>query len=299
MMSQRPMHASMWYIMLLYLIWMRMIKTVDMYTVHTHKLPKLIHQTWKTLNVPIVVQRHVNSWKRLNPEYEYRLWTDDEIDVYMIHRHPELTRAWTIMNHIEKADTFRYAILFDQGGIYADVDVTCVKSIKQWSKGIDNVELYIGFEVMTERHDWKDWFARKYQICQWTMGGVPGHPVFKLVLKKIVQFFAEFNSEQRERMGVMESTGPGIWTDAVMEHLRETHNIVFDITSERDINRIKRISESRTRKVYHQIGTILLLPVAAFASTENEYINRRGRDMSEIYIVHHFLGSWKSNYIGH
>ena len=85
------------------------------------------------------------------------------------------------MKPIEKADTFRYAILHDKGGYYADVDVTCTRGIDEWQQQTNdffNVDLMVGFEVVTEREDWAQWYARKFQMCQWTMAGRAGHPVF-------------------------------------------------------------------------------------------------------------------------
>ena len=46
-----------------------------------------------------------------------------------------------------------------------------------------------GLEVATERPDWAQWFAHRYQVCQWTMAGRKGHPVFASVLEKIKVFF--------------------------------------------------------------------------------------------------------------
>ncbi len=41
--------------------------------------PKIIHQTWKDENIPERWQGAVESCKKLNPGYEYRLWTDKEL----------------------------------------------------------------------------------------------------------------------------------------------------------------------------------------------------------------------------
>jgi mannosyltransferase OCH1-like enzyme len=64
----------------------------------------------------------------------------------------------------------RYAILYDQGGYYADIDVECTEPIDNWladHDNYDNVEMVVGFEVVTDREDWADWFARPIQLCQW------------------------------------------------------------------------------------------------------------------------------------
>ena len=58
---------------------------------------------------------------------------------------------------------FRYAILLDEGGVYADLDVTCLQPVDKWMQrtgDYGNVELLVGFEITTNRHDWRLWFAR-------------------------------------------------------------------------------------------------------------------------------------------
>ena len=42
------------------------------------KIPKIIHQTWKTNNVPEKCKEWVKSWKEKNPGWDYRLWTDED-----------------------------------------------------------------------------------------------------------------------------------------------------------------------------------------------------------------------------
>lgn len=68
----------------------------------------------------------------------------------VMYRYPELHRAWQRMKPIEKADTYRYAVLHHYGGYYADLDVTCARPIDLWTKQnfqYDNVDFIVGFEV--------------------------------------------------------------------------------------------------------------------------------------------------------
>ena len=36
------------------------------------------------------------------------------------------------MKPVQKADIFRYIVLMVHGGVYADIDVTCVRPVDQW-----------------------------------------------------------------------------------------------------------------------------------------------------------------------
>jgi mannosyltransferase OCH1-like enzyme len=40
------------------------------------KIPKIIHQTWKTENVPWKWKLYQKKVKQLHPDWEYKLWTD-------------------------------------------------------------------------------------------------------------------------------------------------------------------------------------------------------------------------------
>ena len=54
-------------------------------------IPKIIHQTWKTKEIPKELIFCVESWKRLNPTWEYRLWTDEEMDSFVKKEFPEMS----------------------------------------------------------------------------------------------------------------------------------------------------------------------------------------------------------------
>ncbi len=89
-------------------------------------IPKIIHQTWKTKDVPKITIPWIESWKRLNPDWEYRFWTDDD-NLKLCHEEfPELLDIYTSYQFdIQRADVARYMILYQHGGLYADIDTEC------------------------------------------------------------------------------------------------------------------------------------------------------------------------------
>ena len=44
-------------------------------------IPRIIHQTWKTETIPPQWEAAQRSWRDAHPGWEYRLWTDDDLDV--------------------------------------------------------------------------------------------------------------------------------------------------------------------------------------------------------------------------
>jgi hypothetical protein len=43
-------------------------------------MPRIIHQTWKTEAIPPQWQAAQRSWRDAHPEWEYRFWTDEDLD---------------------------------------------------------------------------------------------------------------------------------------------------------------------------------------------------------------------------
>jgi len=65
----------------------------------------------------------------LLPDWEYRLWTDDDIlSVMQRNFAPFVDRFLRIKRGIVIADIGRYAALYEQGGIYLDTDYKLIKA---------------------------------------------------------------------------------------------------------------------------------------------------------------------------
>lgn len=94
------------------------------------KIPKIIHQTWKTSKVPDFLEFCCNSWKIMNPEWQYKLWTHDEMEKWTKENYPRLYGIY--MNYpyaIQRADMFRWLVLHKVGGLYVDLDFECIRPL--------------------------------------------------------------------------------------------------------------------------------------------------------------------------
>eukprot|EP00041_Stephanoeca_diplocostata_P036648 m.1346976 g.1346976 ORF g.1346976 m.1346976 type:complete len:270 (+) comp24908_c2_seq11:248-1057(+) len=93
----------------------------------------IIHQMWKSeSSIGSFGRNSQRSWQDLNPSYKYMFHTDADMEENMKEWHPELAHAWSQMKVIEKADTYRYAVVHRFGGYYADMDVVCEQPIDDW-----------------------------------------------------------------------------------------------------------------------------------------------------------------------
>jgi hypothetical protein len=94
-------------------------------------IPKIINQTapadsskWHPL-----WHRCQQSWKENFPEFEYRLWTDDDINNLIKEHYPQYWGMYQQFPvHIMKIDFVRFAIMHHVGGIYADMDYYCYQN---------------------------------------------------------------------------------------------------------------------------------------------------------------------------
>lgn len=93
-------------------------------------IPKIIHQTWKDENIPhdMFKGEWVDSWKHLHPSWEYKFWTDADIKEFMETKFPDfMDRFNAYPKNIQRVDAFRYFVLYEYGGLYADLDFECLR----------------------------------------------------------------------------------------------------------------------------------------------------------------------------
>jgi inositol phosphorylceramide mannosyltransferase catalytic subunit len=93
---------------------------------YTPIVPKKIHQIWLGSAFPNKYKKFQESWKQINPDFEYYLWTDDNVrDLGLYNIESYLATD----NYGVKSDLARYEILHKFGGIYVDTDFECLKPL--------------------------------------------------------------------------------------------------------------------------------------------------------------------------
>jgi mannosyltransferase OCH1-like enzyme len=96
-------------------------------------IPKIVHKIapqdqskWR----PIWIQSH-NSWLKYFPEPEYKImmWNDDDIDNFIKDKYNWFYEIYiNYPYNIQRFDIVRYFILYEYGGIYADMDYEIFKN---------------------------------------------------------------------------------------------------------------------------------------------------------------------------
>ena len=89
-------------------------------------IPKVIYQSWKTKKLPEYAQKNAELLKKLNPEYEYVLYDDNDCRKFLLDNFGKnyLNAFDALIPGAYKCDFWRYAILYVKGGVYMDIDLT-------------------------------------------------------------------------------------------------------------------------------------------------------------------------------
>ncbi len=146
----------------------------------TPKIPKIIHQIWIGHRpIPKKLQEYQQTWIEQNPDWEYKLWTNEEVKNYTFaNKDLELLFGQSLTLG-ERVDVFRYDILYRYGGIYADCDCICLKPFDIFAHSYD---FFAGiFPPMFATME----TAIFLQNC--LIGVKPQHPIIKKVASLMVE----------------------------------------------------------------------------------------------------------------
>ena len=82
-------------------------------------MPKKIHQIWLGSELPRRYRRLTETWKEFHPDWEYRLWTDKDVnDVDIPRRELFDSIPKTKLYQGQRSDFLRYHILKQYGGSF-------------------------------------------------------------------------------------------------------------------------------------------------------------------------------------
>ncbi len=89
-------------------------------------IPKKIHQIWLGPKpIPEQYQEYSKTWQILHPDWEYKLWREEDIAAWDFPSKDLFDKA---SSYQEKSDILRYEILYKHGGLYVDMDYKALKN---------------------------------------------------------------------------------------------------------------------------------------------------------------------------
>jgi len=217
-------------------------------------IPKIIHQTWKTKDIPRQYAGFVESVKRYNPDYQYRLWTDENNRGLIKDLYPWFLRTFDAYKHgIERADAVRYFILYTYGGVYIDLDMECLKPIDSLLR---NADLFFSIEAGP--------FIQNQVVSNAFMACARKNLFFLHIMKNLEGFIRQDITYH----DVFNNTGPDMVTK---QYFRNRTKFDFRIIGLHDICPIRVIHQHPFFKGY----------------TLEEI-----RKQKKLFLIHHCTNSW-------
>ncbi|KAJ3251871.1 hypothetical protein HDU77_005617 [Chytriomyces hyalinus] len=175
----------------------------------SRKIPKVIHQSWKTKLVPTKYARMVDSWKSMNPDYEYRIWSDSDNRNLIETHYPWFLEVFdSYEDPILQADASRVFYMHQYGGVYADLDFQCLKPLDTLLGTHDAVlgSMNTGF----------NFFLRAHSIPNAFMASKPGHPMWITCAQRMM----------KQRKGTVEQrTGPAMLYRCYSDYIKSNRNM--------------------------------------------------------------------------
>lgn len=235
-----------------------------------------------------------------NSGYHAEFRTDQSADDFVREKYadrPDIVGTYMALTiPILKADLLRYLLLYAEGGVWFDLDVSCEGiPIDEWipEKFREDVSLVVGWEF-----DAGFEFLFERQFTTWTVMARKGVPHLMAVVKDIVKSVADMARANNATMlqlqmdmvgDVVELTGPRRFAKSVTESV------------EASLNKTGRWDGWDG---YYEIlepklaGDVLILPGYSLAELFNTYREDDQEKLGPSLVVHHYAGSWKNEYGG-
>ena len=220
--------------------------------------------------------------------------TDESGDQYVSSHYasrPDIVHTYLSLRiPILKADFLRYLLLFSEGGVWSDLDVSCEVPIDSYipPQYKSRAGLVVGWEFDV---GWGENIIR--QFASWTIMAAPGSVHLRVVIDEIVDAIVSkaemygvgVDGLSIEMVGdIIDLTGPRRLTRGVMKSLGNIRNETFDVGG------VSRLLEPVL------VEDVLILPGFAFAASSNNYVGKNVTGMA--LVTHHYAGSWKNHHGG-
>lgn len=196
-------------------------------------IPKKIFQLIQDKNnIPPRIQININSIKKLNPNWTYTLYDDNDIIQYLKqHYPPNITEIYNKINPdygAARADFFRYLLMYKEGGVYLDVKSGMKIPLDQIIKKDDE---YILVNWNENANTMCNLTGTKYgEFQQWHIMCKPNHPFLETVIDNVSKNILNYdkNTHGVGKIGVLIITGPVAYTKAIDKILHNHKHTKYD-----------------------------------------------------------------------
>ncbi|KAI8853267.1 hypothetical protein BC829DRAFT_487094 [Chytridium lagenaria] len=256
-------------------------------------------------------QHNIANWKSQNPTFTLTLYDDADM-LKMVTEEgepliPGMLDVYTsFQKNVERADFWRYLVVYLYGGVYVDSDVFPKQPLDTWHRffdpekavGVPHLTLlndtrvdgpwiqgFVGAEAhLTEPQRIQQNFAFRIQWCQWAFAFRPRHPfLLKLLRSIITHVHGERNGTVKSSgswlIDLLMRTGPGRFTVVVEEWLKEQSRGRGGMLTSEDV-----VSG------YEVVGSVGFMPPYAFGY--RGWVDPPPPSADRLLVEHQFHQSW-------
>ena len=233
-------------------------------------IPRIIHQLWKTSKIPHRWRDCAESWKKHHPNWEYRLWTDEDAGNLVKAHHPGLRGVLDSFPYtIQRVDIMRYLILSVFGGVYVDLDMECLQPLDVLLNGLQFAAAY---EPPEHEADLRE----SRVVCNAFLASTREHPLWSAAIGELL---SRPPKKALVHYDVLTSTGPLFLTRVIRQFAE------------------KRLTLLDPRLVYPVAnGSAALKTLKAGGEKARRMKQRLVSDGS--FAVHYWANSWVRNLTG-
>lgn len=182
-------------------------------------IPKIIHQTYKTKDLPPQLDEISKRIQQTCPDFEYRLYDDEDIINFIKENYDEETVSlYNMINPklgMARADFFRYLVIYKVGGFYFDIKSYPKVDLTHWAES---------FSFITAHWPNRDHANKlKYPLGEfqnWHVISEPGHPIIANVIRRMKENIKNYRYRPTQtdvKMDVLDVTGPLCYSRAILE----------------------------------------------------------------------------------
>lgn len=169
-------------------------------------IPKIIWQTYKIdyESLPEYIKDLCDTWSENNPDYLVNYMSDNDIrDFIKTEFDNDIVKIFDqVPVGVMRGDMFRYLIILNKGGVYADIDTVCQLPCDTWVQEDKDF-------IVAPEHD--------MNFCQWTFAANAGNNIIKSVVELMISRLS--NPDYSMKNFVHYHTGPSMFTDGINKEI--------------------------------------------------------------------------------
>lgn len=275
-------------------------------------IPKIIHYCWLSKDsYPANIQKCIDSWKRVLPDYEIWLWNFERFD---INSSIWVKEAFEHKKYAFAADYIRLYALYNYGGIYLDSDVEVLKSFddlldlpyfigkENTPSGIEAATIGCekGFSLMGEML--QRYEGRPFIKVDGTMDCLPLPFIFRACIESRFKFNAineksQFlNDESIINVFPVDWFSPKTWNTQVLELTDNTYSIHHFAASWANVSKTN-VSKINVRNLFYMFKVKLLRFLHYIINTYSFFATLFFRTLNrEKWLLNNSAIVWKEDY---